>query len=260
MSQIHFVGGEKGGVGKSVVARLLAQWCVDRSAPFAGIDADASHGTLLRSYAGFTQPVDLEAFASADEIVNRALGAERTVVVDLPAQSGRSLERWIESADVVRFAREASIRLVLWHVSDGTFDSIRDLERTLDRWGNAFSYVALRNHGRAKDFSLFDESDGRRRVEQLGGRIVDLPELDGVAMARIDRKGASFWAAVNDASGDHPLAPLQRQRVRLWLGRCYQVFGSVAEALGLARDDGMAPRHNGQSAEGVAVAGSAAPQ
>ena len=135
MSQIYFVGGEKGGVGKSVVARLLAQWCVDRAAPFAAIDADASHGLLLRSYGEFTQAVDLEAFASADEIVNRALAAERTVVVDLPAQSGRALERWIESADVVRFAHEAGVRLTLWHVSDGTFDSVRDLERTLDSMG-----------------------------------------------------------------------------------------------------------------------------
>jgi hypothetical protein len=236
MSQICFVGGEKGGVGKSVVARLLAQWCVDRSAPFAAIDADASHGSLLRSYGQFTQPVDLDTLASADEIVNRALAAERTVVVDLPAQSARALERWIESADVVRFAREAGIRLALWHVSDGTFDSVRDLERTLDRWADAFKYVVVRNHGRAKDFGLFDESDGRRRVEQMGGRIIDLPELDGVVMARIDRSGSSFWSAVHDAYGAHSLAPLQRERARLWLGRCYATFASVAGALGETRD------------------------
>lgn len=236
MSQIYFVGGEKGGVGKSVVARLLAQWCVDRAAPFAAIDADASHGSLLRSYGEFTQAVDLEAFASADEIVNRALAAERTVVVDLPAQSGRALERWIESADVVRFAHEAGVRLTLWHVSDGTFDSVRDLERTLDRWADAFQYVAVKNHGRAKDFSLFDESDGRRRVEQLGGRVIDLPELDGAAMARIDRNGASFWSAIHDAAGAHVLAPLQRERARLWLGRCYKAFGSVADTIGARLD------------------------
>ena len=236
MSKIYFVGGEKGGVGKSVVARLLAQWCVDRSAPFAAIDADASHGSLLRSYGEFTQAVDLEAFASADEIVNRALAADRTVVVDLPAQSGRALERWIESADVVRFAQEAGVGLTLWHVSDGTFDSIRDLERTLDRWADAFHYVAVKNHGRAKDFSLFDESDGRRRVEHMGGRVIDLPELDGAAMARIDRNGASFWSAIHDGAGAHVLAPLQRQRTRLWLGRCYSAFESVVEVPGERRD------------------------
>jgi hypothetical protein len=231
MSQIHFVGGEKGGVGKSVVARLLAQYFVDRSLPFAAIDADTSHATLLRTYRDFTQAVDLELFSSADEIVNRALGAERTVVVDLPAQSGRQLERWIESADVVRFAREAGIQLTLWHVTDGSFDSIRVLERILDRWADSFRYVAVKNHGRSKDFSLFDESDSRRRLEQQGGLVLDVPELDGATMARIDRIGASFWAAAHATEGDQVLAPLQRQRTRLWLDRCYEAFGVAAQGV-----------------------------
>jgi hypothetical protein len=230
MSTIHFVGGEKGGVGKSVVARLLAQYFVDRSLPFAAIDADSSHATLLRSYKDFTQPVDLDVFSSADEIVNRALGADRTVVVDLPAQSSKALERWIESADVIRFAREAGIPITLWHVTDGSFDSIRVLERILDRWDDSFRYVAVRNHGRSKDFSLFDESDGRRKLELKGGRVLDLPELDGATMARIDRIGASFWAAAHNAEGDQVLAPLQRQRTRLWLDRCYEAFGAVAQS------------------------------
>lgn len=225
------MGGEKGGVGKSVVARLLAQWFLDRALPFAAVDADVSHGTLLRSYKEFTQPVDLEVFSSADEIVNRALAAERSVVVDLPAQSGRALERWVEGADVARFAREAGIRLTLWHVTDGSFDSIHDLERTIDRWTDAFSYVAVKNHGRAKDFSLFDESTGRSRLEQRGGRVLELLELDGATMARIDRVGASFWAAANNADGDKALPPLQRQRTRLWLERCYQAFGAATEGL-----------------------------
>ena len=30
MGQIHFIGGEKGGVGKSFTARLLAQYFIDR--------------------------------------------------------------------------------------------------------------------------------------------------------------------------------------------------------------------------------------
>jgi cellulose biosynthesis protein BcsQ len=50
MTTIHFIGGEKGGVGKSVVARLLAQSFVDRSQPFVGFDADRSNAALLRYY------------------------------------------------------------------------------------------------------------------------------------------------------------------------------------------------------------------
>ena len=73
-------------------------------------------------------------------------------------------------------------------------------------------------------------------MEQLGGRVIDLPELDGAAMARIDRNGASFWSAIHDAAGAHVLAPLQRERARLWLGRCYKAFGSVADTIGARLD------------------------
>jgi cellulose biosynthesis protein BcsQ len=55
-SVIHFIGGEKGGVGKSLVARLLAQQFIDNNMPFAGFDTDRSHGALLRFYGDYAQP------------------------------------------------------------------------------------------------------------------------------------------------------------------------------------------------------------
>jgi hypothetical protein len=225
VSHIYFVGGEKGGVGKSLVARLLTQWFIDREAPFAGVDADTSHGTLMRTYAGYAQPADLEDNASADEIVNRALAAERSVVVDLPAQSRRALQRWLDGADIVRFARESGIRLTLWHVSDGSVDSAKDLARTLEIGQGAFELVVVKNHGRGKDFSFLEESEPYRQLAERGGRVVDLPELDLPTMARIDRLNASLWAAVNTTEGEQALTPMQRQRARLWLERCYQALG-----------------------------------
>ena len=60
MSYIHFIGGEKGGVGKSLVARVLAQHFIDRSVPFLGFDTDKSHGALLRFYADFAAPAVLD--------------------------------------------------------------------------------------------------------------------------------------------------------------------------------------------------------
>lgn len=225
MSRIHFVGGEKGGVGKSLVSRVLSQWFIDRGAPFAGVDADVSHATLLRSYGAYVQRADLEDFASADEIINRALGADRSVVVDLPAQSHRAFARWIRSADVVRFAGEVGIGLTLWHVTDGTVDSVQDLDRTLDDGQGAFRYVVVKNQGRGKDFSYFEESAARRRLAARGAHVIELPELDAATMARIDRTRVTLWTAIRQAEGESALAPLQRQRARLWLERCYGALG-----------------------------------
>jgi len=48
MSSLNFIGGEKGGVGKSVVARVLAQYFIDNELPFTGFDTDRSHTTFTR--------------------------------------------------------------------------------------------------------------------------------------------------------------------------------------------------------------------
>ena len=73
MSMIHFIGGEKGGVGKSVFARLLSQYFIDNAIPYYGLDADRSHPSLTRYYKAFTEPIDLDHFESTDKIMELAL-------------------------------------------------------------------------------------------------------------------------------------------------------------------------------------------
>jgi hypothetical protein len=247
MSTIHFVGGEKGGVGKSVVARLLAQLFIDRSLPFAAFDADLSHGALVRYYAGYSQPVDLAELGSADRILDSALESERNVLVDLPAQSHRAFKRWSETADVLGFAREAGVRVVLWHVSDGGFDSVTHLEQLLAAPEQALEYVVVKNEGRSKNFSQFDASPVSQRVQDIGGSIVTLPELDSAVMYKIDRFGSSFWAAVNTKDGLNALSTMERRRAKLWLERAQAALDSALEAERPApRESVLAPRHEAE--------------
>lgn len=231
MSQIHFVGGEKGGVGKSVVARLLAQYWIDHGRPFAGVDGDASHGALVRHYADFSQFVDLTSSESADQILDRALGAERRVLVDLPAQSARSLDAWLSGANVLGLARELGTPITFWHVTDGGYASVTQLERSIDRYGTQVAHVVVRNHGRSKDFSQLQASQVMSKLGATQGHVVDLPELDANVMYKLDGAGASFWAAVNVHEGELALKPLERERVKLWLSRAYSELDKLGDAL-----------------------------
>lgn len=221
MSRIHFVGGEKGGVGKSVLARVLAQWFIDKSIAFAAVDADQSQGALLRYYREHTQPVDLSAIESADQIMDRALGSERHVLVDLPGQSAHLLRAWLTEADLLPFAKEMGIGVTLWHVIDGGFASVAELERALRFFGGQAEHVVVKNLGRGRDFVQFDASEARAQLEDLGGRIIELPELDSATMYGIDRRGSSFGAAANATEGEFALRMLERRRVKFWLERCY---------------------------------------
>jgi hypothetical protein len=233
MSTVHFIGGEKGGVGKSVVARVLAQYFIDRSLGFSAVDADGSHGALLRYYKDYSQAADLDAYDSADQIMDRALGADRRVLVDLPAQSARPLGRWLEASDVLGFAEEMSVNLAFWHVTDGGFDSINLLERVIDlASGNANRHaIVVRNLGRSNNFTQFDESPSRARLLEAGGRIIDLPALDPATMYKIDRYGSSLWAAIHAVDEERPLSPMERRRAKSWLDQCYAQLQRVEDLL-----------------------------
>jgi hypothetical protein len=219
MSTVHLVGGEKGGVGKSVVARLLSQLFIDRGLPFAALDADLSHGALVRYYGDYARQVDLSQLDSADQILEGALGEDRRVVVDLPAQSHRDLQRWLEESDVLECARESDVRLVFWYVTDGGFDSVSYLTKLLDLLGSSFQFVAVRNQGRAREFTQFDASPAYQQLLAAGGQVATLPELDPAVMYKIDRFGSSFWAAINTKQGPQSLSVLERRRAKLWLER-----------------------------------------
>lgn len=233
VSRIHFVGGEKGGVGKSVLARVLSQWAIDRQLAVAGIDADESQGVLLRSYGELTQGVDLADITRADEILDRALGADRHVVVDLPARSARALRAWFDGADVLSYAAELGVALSYWHVSDGGFASTTEIGRLLEAFGGALQHVVVRNAGCSSDFSQLDASPALGKLSELGGVVIDLPELDPAIMHKIDGSGWSFWAAAHTEQGPGALRLLERRRVKIWLNRCYDQLALAPNALGI---------------------------
>ena len=230
MSQIHFIGGEKGGVGKSVMARLLAQYWIDRGQPFAGVDGDSSHGALLRHYSEFSQAVDLTAIDSADQILDRALGADRRVLVDLPAQSARALSTWLFGANVLSLARELGTPITFWHVSDGGYASVGQVEKALDLYGTGAAHVVVKNLARSKDFTQLDASPAMAKLSEVSGKLIELPELDPIAMYKIDASGLSYWAGAH-AQGDSALKPLERERVKLWLAKAYTQLDGLGDGI-----------------------------
>ena len=123
MATIHLIGGEKGGVGKSVVARLLAQYMIDHDLPFIGFDTDKSHGSLLRFYADYASPTIIDNYRSLDAIMEAASEQpEQRILVDLAAQTHHPLAQWIEESGVLELAEELGITIYYWNVMDSGKD------------------------------------------------------------------------------------------------------------------------------------------
>lgn len=222
-SKIHLIGGEKGGVGKSLVARLLAQRFIDQKLPFVGFDTDRSHGALMRFYAGYASPVLVDRYEALDHIIESAVEEPgRRVLVDLAAQTHEPLVRWMDESGVLDMADLSGITLQYWHVMDAGRDSVDLLERLLDRFGQRLRYVLVCNELRGDDFAMLDKSGQLDRAQTLGAKVVHIRRLQDAVMQKIDSRNASFWAAANVTGADGPgLGLMERQRLKLWLHHAY---------------------------------------
>ena len=218
-SAIHLIGGEKGGVGKSLVSRLLAQHFIDRGLPFTGFDTDRSHGALMRFYAGYASPVLVDRYEALDAIVESAVATPgQRVRVDLAAQTHAPLVQWMDDSGVLDLAAESGVSVNYWHVMDAGRDSVDLLERLLDRFGSRLSYVLVLNQLRGDDFSQLERSGQLTRALALGARVVKLKHLQDAVLRKIDATDSSFWSARQASGTEGPkLGLLERQRLKLWL-------------------------------------------
>ena len=229
MAHIHFIGGEKGGVGKSLTARVLAQYMIDKDIPFLGFDTDRSHGALMRFYAGYASPVVMDSVEALDVIVEAAAEApDRRILVDLAAQTHDPLVKWMEDTGVVELAAEMGMPIYYWHVMDSGKDSVDLLAKLLDRCGSSLQYVLVRNQVRGNDFSVLEQSGQQARALDASAKIVTLKKLHDGVIQKIDAGSSSFWKArtaqVADGGG---LGLMDRQRVKMWLRDVYTELDSV---------------------------------
>lgn len=229
MGDIHFIGGEKGGVGKSVMSRVLAQYFIDRSVPITGFDSDSSHASFTRFYNEFAFPVILERFESMDAIIEVFEEAkENNIIVDLAAQSHKPLSRWILESDLFQATKELDIGIYFWHVMDDGKESVQLLGKLFDTYGRGPRYIIVQNEGRGAFFSQFEESLERKLARRFAAPIMTLPKLHKGTMQSIDRLNSSFWAAVNNTgSNDKALKLLERQRAKTWLKKTYRAIDEV---------------------------------
>ena len=232
MSSLNFIGGEKGGVGKSVVARVLAQYFIDKSVPFTGFDTDRSHTTFTRFYQDFASPVIVDSYESLDAIAmafeEAHERARRSVIVDLAAQTAAPVARWIGDSDLFSVMAELGVTVNFWHIADAGKDSVDLLDHLIDTYGAGPNYFVVKNQGRGTDFSQLEQSDALKKAVQVGARVLNLGLLQEASMRKIDRQNASFWAALNRPSGADALGLLERQRVKNWLKKTYETFDTVS--------------------------------
>lgn len=233
MAELHFFGGEKGGVGKSFICRAAIQFLLavsddERPKPFVVFETDRSNDDVRRIY-GKVAPVKLAIFSesekfedAANAIYNCALF--QRVLVNLPAQVFPAIRQWWEVNQIAKLAPADGISIHLWFVTDGGFDSLSLFKDSVKFFGGSVRHILAKNHGKADEFdALGDDEALQALIEDYQIPVVNFPKCQGSrARTLMDRESLTFEEAIECAPP--VLDRLNRARVARFLEGAYDAF------------------------------------
>jgi hypothetical protein len=223
MAIIHLIDGEKGGVGKSFVARTMIQYGLDRDLPFVAIETDRSNPDVSRVYKDMCQfaifSEDEKQADQADSIFDMAIN--QPVIVSLPSQVNRSVTDWIEHNQLLELGDEHGVSFCKWFISNGEYDSVRLFQSSLKHYGQQITHILVRNFGLCDEWFQLDEDELLQKlITKYQVKVIDFPKLAHRERYLINQHQLRF----DDARVSNELTILGKQRVVNFLKSAYSAF------------------------------------
>lgn len=223
--------GEKGGVGKTTVARVIADFLNSKDLAFRAFDAEGPTGQLLRFHPNETTAIDVASAASVAPVLDYVMegNGRRLALVDLGARTGGDLKSWLYRGGALEEAEAARLGITVVYVLGGAVDSVGHLKECYQELGRETNYVIVKNYGVAEKFEVYDQSNVRADLLGVGAREISVPALDGTVFQSVDRASISFSAFADNQEGTFGFT--ERRYCRTWLRECYAALEEVSPVL-----------------------------
>ncbi len=226
------VGADKGGVGKTTIARALLDFLGRRNVLARAFDTENPRGTLHRFHPGATEIIDIEDVADQMKILDTMEEApERVTVVDFKAGAlGRTLDIF-ERIGVFEAARDGVFDIGMFHVVGPAVASLDELQE-VNRYVNGIDYVVARNFINDTNFFEWDEATYKKYFANLNNaHEIEVPKLNEMAYEAVDLGGLTFsdFAANRTIAGEPANHSFTlRGYVRKWLSEIDEQFEGLA--------------------------------
>ncbi|HAA28529.1 MAG TPA: hypothetical protein DCE56_13660 [Cyanobacteria bacterium UBA8553] len=227
---IHFVHGEKGGVGKSWFARLLVDCCLSSGwETITLVESDSSNPDVGRYFPEITEKIFFSEDDKRSYDVDRIfqLAETRPVLVNLPAQVDAPLNDWIERNGLLDEDFD-ELEIYKWFVCTGEPDSVALFKNSTQALNGKIRHVLVKNMGRtgAHELTWNRLATDNELLEFVKTHNVVEMTLDPLHAEDADIivvKGFSFDAAINSPLGGS-VSKLAKRRLKVYREK---VFTSI---------------------------------
>jgi hypothetical protein len=156
MNTIHFIGGNRGNIGKSFFSSLICHFYSSNSRAFTLFDTDSHKQDVASIYGGVT---DVTFDACNEIMVNHSSDAikvdriyeevlKQDVIVNMPSNSHQELLFWLtqNGLNQAEFLAGENIQIYIWYLSNGDVNSLNLFKTLVDNYP-AFQITLVQNKG-----------------------------------------------------------------------------------------------------------------
>jgi hypothetical protein len=221
--RIYWIGGSKGGVGKSMMTVAMVDYLLERGEKVLLVECDTSNPDTWKAHKELvtTECINLDEGDGWIHLVNTCdAHRDSVVVVNTAARNNLAVKQFGRTLD--SSLEELDMRLVVFWMINRQRDGLQLLHEFMEAICNGEVHVVRNGYfGEEKKFELYNTSKLRAEVEGRGGKSMTLPDL-------ADRVADDLYTkrlSVRDASKTLPIG--NRAELRRWRDEVAKVLSEV---------------------------------
>ena len=228
---VILVGADKGGVGKTTVARTLLDYFGAHQVPTRAFDTEAPRGTLKRFHPDQTEVVEVTQVADQMKIFD-TLGTAAALVTVIDVRAGL-LSRTLQALSDIGFlesAKKGQITFAVFHILGPSIASLDEIAETARSVGEA-NYFLVKNRINDTTFFEWDPATYNSYFKQIRGAAeITVPKLNEMACEQVELASQPFLSFIaNKTANGEPAnySFVLRGYVRHWLGNVWAEYDRV---------------------------------
>jgi hypothetical protein len=228
---VVLIGGDKGGVGKTTVARTLLDYFAGQQLRVRAFDTEVPRGTLKRFHPDVTDVVDINHVPDQMRIFDTVNSTDATVsLIDVRAGLLSPTLHALRNIGFIEAAQKGDITFVLFHILGPSIASLDEIVGTAAYLKDA-KYLMVKNFINNTYFFEWDEATTAAYFQRIPGAIgITIPKLVEMAAEQVDLASvpfATFIANEKQSGAPASYSFVLRGYVRHWLGRIWAEYDRV---------------------------------
>lgn len=229
---VILVGADKGGVGKTTVARTLLDYFTAHQVPTRAFDTESPKGTLKRFHPDLTDVVDVTQVPDQMRIFDTLNSSDASVtVIDVRAGVLSPTLRALRDIGFIEAAKKGQITFAVFHILGPSVASLDEINETAAFLGDA-KYFLVKNFINNTHFFEWDEATHKAYFNKIKDAVeLTIPKLNEMACEQVEVASVPYLNFIaNKKQNGEPASYsfVLRGYVRHWLGNVWAEYDRIS--------------------------------